>query len=358
MDDGKVRAVFSWEVPQTVKELQRFLGFANFYRRFIHNYCQIAAPLTSLLQRKPKSLSWNPEASEVFLQLKKAFASAQVLCHPEPEKKFIVCAVLSQCQRDPSHLHPCAYSSRKLSPAERNYDIVTDLDHAIPGQMLYHGSTIPRSLVSNLSPSYQLTWLSVLSCGPWTSRWLLPRSLTKLQRIPQQVILTLSVTSEFNSSPQLTAHLALDTLGPTLHSRFSRIATGGLGWLGMSTEPGAAGDPPLPLLLDEGPVYAIHNILDSRRRRGRLEYLVDWEGYGPEDRSWVRRNDILDPDLLTEFHRTHASRPAPRSRGRPRRRTPLFLEAVPGGGAGGNVTTTPDSPPATSTISQSNSPIC
>ncbi|KAL2087831.1 hypothetical protein ACEWY4_016662 [Coilia grayii] len=123
-------------------------------------------------------------------------------------------------------------------------------------------------------------------------------------------------------------------------------------------KPGAAVDPPLPLLLDEGPVYAIHNILDSRRRRGRLEYLVDWEGYGPEYRSWVRRNDILDPDLLTEFHRTHASRPAPRSRGRPRRRTPLFLEAVPGEGAGGNVTTTPDSPPATSTISQSNSSIC
>ncbi|XP_062374684.1 chromobox protein homolog 7-like [Sardina pilchardus] len=126
-------------------------------------------------------------------------------------------------------------------------------------------------------------------------------------------------------------------------------------------EPGVAVDPPLPLLLDEGPVYAIHDILDSRRRRGRLEYLVDWEGYGPEDQSWVRRSDILDPDLLADFHRTHPGRPAPRSRGRPRRRVTSSLEAAPEGG--GNVTTPPGSPSVSTprhsapTISQSNSPV-
>ena len=59
---------------------------------------------------------------------------------------------------------------------------------------------------------------------------------------------------------------------------------------------------PLPLLLEEGPVYAIREILDSRRRRGRLEYLIDWEGYGPEDRAWVPRDDIMDPAFLAAFH--------------------------------------------------------
>lgn len=132
MDDQKVKAVLSWDAPHTVKGLQRFLGFSNFYRRFIHGFSLITAPLTSLLRNKPKSLSWTPEASEAFQKLKQAFASAPILRHPDPERKFIVevdasttgvGAVLSQCQGNPPRLHPCAYFSRKLSPAERNYDI-------------------------------------------------------------------------------------------------------------------------------------------------------------------------------------------------------------------------------------------
>ncbi|XP_048036069.1 uncharacterized protein LOC125261562 [Megalobrama amblycephala] len=62
-------------------------------------------------------------------------------------------------------------------------------------------------------------------------------------------------------------------------------------------------------------------ILNSRCRSGQLEYVVDWEGYGPEERSWVPRNNILDPNLLETFHSAHPDRPPPRGRGRPTQRS-------------------------------------
>ncbi|KAI4887888.1 hypothetical protein NFI96_000720 [Prochilodus magdalenae] len=132
MDDHKVEAVENWPRPHTVRELQRFLGFANFYRRFIRNYSAAAAPLTSLLKGNAKGLKWTPQAESAFADLKQRFITAPLLKHPDPSKPFVVevdasnvgvGAVLSQHSGEPPKLKPVAYFSHKLSPAERNYGI-------------------------------------------------------------------------------------------------------------------------------------------------------------------------------------------------------------------------------------------
>ncbi|KAI7805934.1 Pol polyprotein [Triplophysa rosa] len=130
-DPAKIKAVAEWSTPDSRKALQRFLGFANFYRRFIRGFGQVAAPLTALTSIKVP-FRWNPQAQVAFDNLKSRFVSAPVLCLPDPERQFIVevdasdvgiGAVLSQRSGGDGKVHPCAFYSHRLSPAERNYDI-------------------------------------------------------------------------------------------------------------------------------------------------------------------------------------------------------------------------------------------
>ncbi|KAJ0068821.1 hypothetical protein NL108_011442 [Boleophthalmus pectinirostris] len=130
-DPKKIQAVSEWPPPCNRKQLQRFLGFANFYRRFIRDYSKVALPLTRLTSAK-LPFQWTPEAEGAFNKLKGLFTTAPVLIHPDPSKQFIVevdasnvgvGAVLSQRSDSDSRLHPCAFFSRRLAPAECNYDV-------------------------------------------------------------------------------------------------------------------------------------------------------------------------------------------------------------------------------------------
>ncbi|KAI2654269.1 Transposon Tf2-6 polyprotein [Labeo rohita] len=132
MDERKVEALLNWPRPSTLRELQRFLGFANFYRRFIRNFSTAAAPLTAMVKRGTSRLTWSQAALQAYDELRQRFSSAPILHHPDPEKPFVVevdasstgvGAVLSQRQGEPPKLFPCAYYSHKLTPAECNYDV-------------------------------------------------------------------------------------------------------------------------------------------------------------------------------------------------------------------------------------------
>ncbi|KAL0195242.1 hypothetical protein M9458_008814 [Cirrhinus mrigala] len=132
MDEKKVNAVLNWPRPTTLKELQCFLGFSNFYRRFIHQFSSVAAPLTAMVKKGASRLTWTQPALQAFNDLRLRFSTAPILHHPDPDKPFVVevdasstgvGAVLSQRQGDPPKLFPCAYFSHKLSSAEKNYDV-------------------------------------------------------------------------------------------------------------------------------------------------------------------------------------------------------------------------------------------
>ncbi|KAJ1139669.1 hypothetical protein NDU88_006036 [Pleurodeles waltl] len=131
MAEKKVKAVSDWPTPKTVRDVQCFLGFANFYQRFINHFSQTVAPITKLLRKKEKFV-WSPEADQAFSTLKEAFSTAPVLTHPDANQPFIVeadasdvaiGAVLSQRNKDTGQLHPVAYMSQKLNEAEQNYVI-------------------------------------------------------------------------------------------------------------------------------------------------------------------------------------------------------------------------------------------
>ncbi len=130
-DERKVRSVLDWLQPATLKELQRFLGFAQFYRRFIRDFSSVASPLTYTMKINSSDLTWSPAAVEAFTELISRHTSAPILHHPDPELQFIVemdasntgiGAILSQRHSCPPKLHPCTYFYHKLSSAEQNYD--------------------------------------------------------------------------------------------------------------------------------------------------------------------------------------------------------------------------------------------
>ena len=131
MTTEKIESIKSWPTPKVVVDVQSFMGFANFYRRFIEGFSKVAKPLTDLT-KKETLWEWTESCQRAFDHLKERFVSAPILAHFNPDRlikletdasDFALGAILSQLSEEDGKWHPVAYHSRKFHPAEINYDV-------------------------------------------------------------------------------------------------------------------------------------------------------------------------------------------------------------------------------------------
>jgi len=136
MDPSRVEAIAGWPVPKNFKELQIFLGFVNFYRRFIDGFAHISRPLSDLLKGSKDckhfgTWQWGEAEDQAFRWLREAFTHAPILVHFDPTKNLMIetdasafaAAAILSLQGEDDHWHPVAYWSRKLVPAETRYKV-------------------------------------------------------------------------------------------------------------------------------------------------------------------------------------------------------------------------------------------
>ena len=129
MEKERVIAIVEWPLPRSVKDVQIFLGFTGFYRRFIKAYAKIVTPLTDVLKKgQPSTFQLTPSQQEAFAKLKALFTTAPLLRHYDPKlpirletdaSDFAIGMVMTQLYE--GRWHPVAYMSRKLKGAELRY---------------------------------------------------------------------------------------------------------------------------------------------------------------------------------------------------------------------------------------------
>jgi hypothetical protein len=130
MDPAKIEGLLDWPEPRTVRQLRSFLGFGNFYRKFIRGYSDLAKPLNNLLK---KVTPWNfdEDCRKAFNTLKKKFTEEPILMMPDPDRPFQIEADASKyasgavlTQKDANgRRHPICFLSKTFNPTERNYQI-------------------------------------------------------------------------------------------------------------------------------------------------------------------------------------------------------------------------------------------
>jgi hypothetical protein len=131
MAQDKVQCIQDWECPRSLRDIQSFIGFANFYQWFIEGFSNITKPLSDSTKGSPKDWIWTDAMIQSFEKLKYCFMTTPILMHFNPHHECIVeidasdfalSSTLSQTAED-KKLHPNAFYSRSFSTAKINYEI-------------------------------------------------------------------------------------------------------------------------------------------------------------------------------------------------------------------------------------------
>jgi RNase H-like domain found in reverse transcriptase len=129
INPAKLKGILDWPAPKTVKEVQFFIGFGNFYCCFVKEFSHLAHSLNDIL-KKDKKFVWSEECQEYFDRLKKQFTEEPVLMMPDHLRPlqiqvnsllFATGGILTQMDINGDR-HPCAYLSKRLTKEQRNYD--------------------------------------------------------------------------------------------------------------------------------------------------------------------------------------------------------------------------------------------
>jgi len=130
MDPAKITTIIEWPIPKKLHDIRSFLGFGNLYRRFIQDYSHLARRPTQLT-KKGTPLVWSDPYQAAFERFKEAFTTVRIRIHFDFDKEIVVetdasniasAGILSQ-QGPDGLLHLLPFFSKKLTPAECNYDI-------------------------------------------------------------------------------------------------------------------------------------------------------------------------------------------------------------------------------------------
>jgi len=130
MEKEKMRGVLEWPTPKCVKDVQKFLGLANYYHRFIQGFVSIARPLHDMV-KKDRKWEWTERQEEAFEELKKRFMQEPVFAALDLDKKmrmevdasdYAIGGVLSM-EEEEGKWRLVAFLSKSLNETERNYEI-------------------------------------------------------------------------------------------------------------------------------------------------------------------------------------------------------------------------------------------